>query len=434
MNPLLLGVAREDITPKVGGRLFGYNPNIYSTAIHDNLQLTAFAFSYEETKVLMINATICVICNPISDELRRELSAQTGIPFENILLSSTHTHSGPSLCKDPKWFGNFAQEYYDTKFHPAVLAAAARALSQMEPVQVAFASGKSDVGINRRELTLDNRVKLGQNFWGPYNPEMFMLSFKNLSGKVVANIITYSAHATAAGNNTEVTRDWPGIMTDAVETVSGGLTAFFNGTMGDTGPRLSNGRTTGLGDVRYVHELGSIAAGDAVRIYKTLSEYNDVRFAAASGFLTMPVQPRESYEDAVAGFEKANDPSSELPQYVKVYYEQLIQSYEDGYVDKEVQEIPMTVVRIGDVIFAPFPFEMFTEIGFRIDGAFQDKKVITLSYTNGQMLYLPTEDQICRGGHEVNAFLYNPLQRFVNNADYHAVKSAVSIIETLTTE
>ena len=224
------------------------------------------------------------------------------------------------------------------------------------------------------------------------------------------------------------------IRPDAVETISGGLTAFFNGTMGDTGPRLSNGRTSGLGDVTYVHELGCIAAGDAVRIYKTLKNYKDVSFAAASGFLTMPVQPRESYEDAVAGFEKANDPSSELPQYVKIYYEQLIQSYEDGYVDKDVQEIPMTVVRIGDVVFAPFPFEMFTEIGFRIDGAFPDRKVITLSYTNGQMLYLPTEDQICRGGHEVNAFLYNPLQRFVPNADFHAVKSAVSIIETLPKE
>ena len=434
MDTLYLGVAREDITPKVGGRLFGYNPNILSTDIHDPLHLTAFAFSYGETKVLMINATICVICNSVSDELRQELSAQTGIPFENILLSSTHTHSGPSLCKDPKWFGNFAQEFYDTKFHPAVLSAATKALAQMEPVQVAFASGKSDVGINRRELTLDNWIKLGQNPWGPYNPEMFMISFKNRAGNVVANIITYSAHATAAGNNTEVTRDWPGIMTEAIDTLRGGLTAFFNGTMGYTGPRLSNGRTSGLGDVKYVHELGIIAAADAVQIYKNIKDYTDVSFSAASGFLTIPVKPRESYEAAVAGCEKANDPAADLPQYVKGYYEQLKQSYEDGYVDQEVREIPMTVIRIGHVVFAPFPFEMFTEIGFRIDNAFQDKKGITLSYTNGQMLYLPTEDQICRGGHEVNAFLYNPLQRFVNNADFHAVKSTVNLIQTLPQE
>ena len=133
MDTLYLGVAREDITPNVGGRLFGYNPNIFSTDIHDPLHLTAFAFSYGETKVLMINATICVICNSVSDELRQELSTQTGIPFENILLSSTHTHSGPSLCKDPKWFGNFAQEFYDTKFHPAVLSAATKATISLLP-------------------------------------------------------------------------------------------------------------------------------------------------------------------------------------------------------------------------------------------------------------------------------------------------------------
>ena len=121
-----------------------------------------------------------------------------------------------------------------------------------------------------------------------------------------------------------------------------------------------------------------------------------------------------------------------LPQYVKGYYEQLKQSYEDGYADQEVREIPMTVIRIGHVVFAPFPFEMFTEIGFRIDNAFLDKKVITLSYTNGQMLYLPTEDQICRGCYEVMMHQYGNLQPYCPNADWALIRGSVENIRALT--
>lgn len=41
---LFLGVAREDITPAVGTRLYGYQPNFYSEKIADNLTVCSFAF------------------------------------------------------------------------------------------------------------------------------------------------------------------------------------------------------------------------------------------------------------------------------------------------------------------------------------------------------------------------------------------------------
>ena len=65
-----------------------------------------------------------------------------------------------------------------------------------------------------------------------------------------------------------ITREWSGVMTDAVEKDSGAITAFFNGPEGDVGPRLSNGRT--VGDLSHVHELGKMAAKDALKLYSKL--------------------------------------------------------------------------------------------------------------------------------------------------------------------
>jgi hypothetical protein len=113
-------------------------------------------------------------------------------------------------------------------------------------VRLGVAAQNSYIGVNRRELTLGNRIILGQNPWGPFNPEMTVLSFCDLEGKNIANIVHYGMHGTCAGINHEISRDWSGVMIDALEDASDGITAFFNGPEGDVGPRLTNGATTGI--------------------------------------------------------------------------------------------------------------------------------------------------------------------------------------------
>ncbi|MBQ1955735.1 MAG: hypothetical protein II350_08370, partial [Clostridia bacterium] len=190
MKKMYLGVAREDITPEVGGALFGYTLGIYSEKISDPLNLTSFAFSSGETKVIMINATICVICVAFCEEIKREVSARTGVPFENIIVSATHTHTGPSLADSADgWFSDV--EYYRNIFLPAAISASCKAVANMQPVRVGIATGQSFAGVNRRQLTLDNEVILGQNPWAPFNTEMTFLSFRNYDGDTVANIVSY---------------------------------------------------------------------------------------------------------------------------------------------------------------------------------------------------------------------------------------------------
>ena len=430
MGKLYVGVAREGVTPEIGGHMFGYNLNTFSTSVNDELNVTSLAFSYGETKFMMISATVCVICLAYCNEIREAISKELNIPFENILISAIHTHSGPSLADANDGFIT-EPEYYKNTFLPACVSASKKAMESIVPVKVGTGFGASYAGINRRQLMLDNKVQFGQNPWAPFNTEMVVISFKDLNDNVVANVISYSAHATAAGGNTEITRDWPGVMCDMLEEKSGGMTLFFNGTMGDSGPRLKSGGTGGTG-IHDVYEIGKIAGNDAINIYNNIKEYKDTSIAKSSKTLMFPLKPRLPYEE-VSEYVKSMEGKvlSHINSFIFSFYKKVKTSYENGYIEKEFKEIPQTVFRIGDVVFAPFPFEMFTEIAFRIDAEVKDLKVVTISYTNGQLLYLPTEDQLCRGGHEVNLFKYSNVQQYADNTDFYAVTETLKNIENL---
>lgn len=143
-------------------------------------------------------ADVAAIATPLCDKLRREMAETYGIPFENIIISSTHTHTGPPLFALEE-IGDFDVPYYENIFHPAVIRCSREALDNMEAVTMGFGIGKSDVAVNRRNLDLENVARLSQCPWGPYNPYMKILSFKNSDGDIKANLVSYGCHGTCAG-------------------------------------------------------------------------------------------------------------------------------------------------------------------------------------------------------------------------------------------
>lgn len=427
-NNLLLGVARGDITPEIGGNLFGYRPDLYSESVNDNLTATVFAFAQGEEKFVLITVCVCLIDTSVTDELRMLISEKHNVKTGNIIICATHTHSGPSTNNMPGW-GEVDMPYYESIMKPNILKAVDEAFLNTQPVIMGVGVGESKLGINRRQLNTDNSVGLGQCYWAPYNPQMTVLSFKNEAGKLVGNIIHYGCHGTCAGVNKEISRDWSGVMTDALEKESGAITAFFNGPEGDVGPRLSNGATTA--ELPYIYEVGGIGAEDAIRIFKTIKEYKGVSASSVSDTVKLPYDKRISYEAAVIGSEKYTQETINYGKQMSVYFTKVKQSYETDFTEKEFDEIPQSIIRIGDVAFVSFPYELFSEIGMRINSAVKDLNVLSLSNANGSKGYFPTEDQLCRGGYEITMFKYNDVQCLKDDADFHLMKGTLENIERL---
>ncbi len=417
---LLLGASRRNITPPIGTPLAGYAPDWFSNAVNDDLTATVFCFEQNGKRALLASITLLSLATSISDSIRASIEEKFGIPKASVILHAIHNHSGPNTNISYGW-GDANREYIDTILIPRLMEATEEALANMKSVTMAITQGESLVGVNRRERMEDNSIGLGQNPWGCFDPQMTVISFADEEGNPVGNLIHYGCHGTAAGKNREISRDWAGVMIDTLEAQSGAITAFLNGPEGDVGPRLTNGKTTGLQNIGFAMRLGAVAGQDAVRIYNQ-PKYRDVpKMTVASGQTMVPLAPRIPLEKAKEKYEEFRGHTINIRGRSERHYRMLIESYDNGYEEVEGYPQEQTILRLGDLAIVTTPYELFSELGLRVKKHSPVPYTLVLSNTNGSESYYASESEICRGGYEIDMFITKYLQPPVPNADWHFV-------------
>jgi len=185
-------------------------------------------------------------------------------------------------------------------------------------------------------------------------------------------------------------------MLDVLERETGTPSLFLQGASGDAGPRLSNGKTVGA--FHYIAEIGHVAGLDAVQAYRTIKARRRVGLQTVSGEMAFALQKRMPLEEALA--KMGADP---CPRE-KDYYHRVAESYRENLPEQTHFTLPQTLVAAGDVLFIPFPFEVFSEISLRLRACSPFAHTLCLGVANGSHGYLPTQDQICRGGYEIMIF------------------------------
>ena len=427
----LCGASKQDITPPIGTALFGYRPDVFSTSVHDPLDVTAVAFSDGVKTNILISATVCEIRNDISELLRDSAAEAAGLERKDIILAATHTHCAPNVAGMDGW-GEVDFGYIESILRPAVARAAKEAAENLCEAEMGVEDGESLVGINRRQLNRDDRISLGQNPWGAFDPVMTVMAIRRADDKKgIVNIVHYGCHGTACGCAHEITRDWSGMMLDRMEKLTGTISTYINGAEGDVGPRLTNGLT--VGDISYVEELGSQAASDAIRIYNKIKTYSVPGTTAYHGKVTLPYKPMPELDAVKKELSGYTEPEK-LINVQKLWYGHLkeVEEYlESGRTDMpEGYIIDQTIIRVGDIVFIPFPFEIFSEISIRLRQYSGIRHTLSLACSNGTNGYLPVQSELCRGGYEVDVFRCAGLFNMVDNADWYAVNDNLRIIES----
>lgn len=424
-----VGAAKEDITPPVGTLLYGYVPDSVSVSVHDGLELTAVAFSQGDEKALLISMSVGDLNTALSDGLRRIAAEAAGTEADRVIIAATHTHSAPNVSGVEGW-GDIDRDFVDGILIPAIRSASRRAAEDMRPAEIAVGTVKSDVGINRRQQLQSGAVVLGQNPWGCYDPTMTLMCFRDVeSKKGIVNAIHYGCHGTAAGNNREITRDWSGVMTDRLQRETGTLTTFINGAIGDVGPRLTNGLT--VGDISHVEELGGVAAADALKAYKSLGFYKAGSLKVVRGCSGIPRKPLLPYEEVRARIDGYKEPEKlvNLERLQYAHYKAALDEYGAGCPPYEKTfSFGQTVIVLGDIAIVPFPFEIFSEIAMRIRAYSPYTYTLPLSNANGYEAYLPTKDQLVRGGYEVGCFMYNGAHPLCDDADQAVIDASMKLL------
>ena len=422
------GAARADITPPVGTLLFGYNPHQESTSVHDPLDVTVLALSENGVTVLMVTATVGCFQTALANELRAAIGNAVGVSASRVILSATHTHSAPNTAGMEGW-GEIDRPYVDSILLPGMLDAAKRAVEAMVPAEFAVGETQSQVGINRREQCRDGSITLGQNPWGCYDPIMTCIAIRAQEDKHgILNLIHYGCHGTAAGCNREISRDWSGVMVDRMTDSTGILTAFWNGTEGDVGPRLTNGKT--VGDIKHVEQLGGAAAADAYRAWRACGSYSTGGLRVFEDVVSIPYKQLPELAEVQQILASYQNPEElyNLGRLVYSYWKSAEELLLSGGTVPPAFTFAQTLVAFGEIVFIPFPFEMFAEITLRLRAYSPYRYTLCLSNTNGCNVYLPTEDQIVRGGYEIGCFRYGSVYSMVDCADQHIIDENLRIL------
>jgi neutral ceramidase len=227
------GVATEDITPPVGVTLMGYDPRPSESVGHP-LRAEALACEGATGGWILISADVCAFASPLAKPLRADIAGRTGLQPESVMLSATHTHSGPHVT-DALWCERSEQEsaYFRT-LREKLVDVADRAWRARFPGALVYGqTAAPELGSNRRVRCADGTWR---NEWndpegrhtGYCDPAVDLAGVRREDGSLDALIVNFGCHPVCFGSqNRSISGDYVSYLKDALEAMGKARTVMF---------------------------------------------------------------------------------------------------------------------------------------------------------------------------------------------------------------
>src|SRR5437764_3582575 len=94
---LTAGAAAVDVTPPRGCPMAGYYSARGAEGTHDPLHAKALVFEKDGTRAALVALDLIGTTRGLVEESRRLIEKDTGIPGGHVMISATHSHTGPVL-------------------------------------------------------------------------------------------------------------------------------------------------------------------------------------------------------------------------------------------------------------------------------------------------------------------------------------------------
>lgn len=417
------GAAAVDITPlefplNMPG---GFSANM-ATQAHDPLFARALVLKSGTTSFAMVVVDNLGAAPDVLQEAKVAASEKTGIPVSRMLVSSTHTHTGPPLHgRDP---GSPAAAYRK-RFVEGVTQSIVQAHSALVPaVAGSAAHSLPDEVFNRRwflkpgQMPVNpfgrmDRVKMNpgnsptvlERPAGPTDPDITVLSVLDSKRRPVGLFANYSLHYVGGSPGAQISADYFGefarVMPSRLRAGSEFVAMMSNGASGD----INN---IPFGSVRPPREpfeqIRVVAQKAADTAWFAVQKIDRHRPDIALGmverevFLKFRRPSEEEVAEARAVLEiKDKDTVSKLPSLAQNYARSTVSAAERS---EESLVVKLQALRIGDLAVCGIPFEAFVEIGLELKRRSPFPKTMVVGLANGRHGYLPTPEQHQLGGYE----------------------------------
>jgi len=153
---LRAGAAAVRITPPLGLPLAGYYSPRGAQGVHDDLYAKALVLELEGSRTALVVCDFISLPRDIVEQARRRISESLGLPPERVMLSATHTHTGPALAgrtrrDDLVTRASEAARRYRAELPERIAESVRLAASRLEPARLWAAVGREEsLPFNRR--------------------------------------------------------------------------------------------------------------------------------------------------------------------------------------------------------------------------------------------------------------------------------------------
>jgi hypothetical protein len=290
-----------------------------------------------------------------------------GIPFENILIGATHTHSAPDAYGFPDEKGNTGadMDYLDWCVDQ-VADAVNEAVSKLEPVSIRTAVG-------------DAMGKIAYNYYAEklYDPRCGVIQAIALSGastgKPVATLVNYAVHPEILGPDRKlISPDLCGPLYDRIESKAGGMAIFMNSAQG--GMVTADTRREGgkeANDWEECIRIGNLLADEALRIIEYTPVQENPGLYCASKMVKFPIE-------------------SEAMRFV--FEHSPVAAKAGKTVDFSSVTTRLNLLNIGKAQVLTIPGEALPNIGFYLKRKMKTDQPFLFGLTNDAFGYILTKE------------------------------------------
>jgi neutral ceramidase len=397
---LQVGFGEANITPPTGLYMCGGLQPRTNVGMEDPLMVKALVATSGGKKVAVVGVDLIGLPRDIIDLALDRAAAATSIGRDAILISCSHTHSGPYTI-DGLYVFNVTDADYLATLPGAIASAIIKADAALEPATMYI--GRSAVYHylhHRRVLNKDGKAI---NTWmsemiddldrcpqlvgacGPIDPELWVVRFDRPAGGTLGFFVNFTLHVNTHFGVTW-SADYPGVIAAEMRRVFGqqvttvfapGACANINTTLGIDKWRTAAEFFAGeaVRATRHSRQVAEPIAVDAVRRDLAVPR-RDPKSQPAGAIERLDWGGGRAWEEV---FEPMLDHVAAMP---------------------EALPVPVAAVRIGPFAVASNPGELFVEHGLHIKQNSPFPHTVVTELTNDLIMYQPTRTAFQQQGYE----------------------------------
>lgn len=391
------GVARAVITPDQPMWMSGYAVRTKPSEgkLHD---LWAKALALEDARgrrAIVVTLDLCGIDRDFMTRVCETLAKKHQLDRSQIVLSVSHTHSGPVVAGNlaPMYFLDREQQQrvhdYTAKLRQQVIDIAGEAIANLKPAAISWGQGSATFAVNRRNNAEEEApaLRAAGKLRGPVDHEVPVLVVKTAEGTPLAILFGYACHATTL-NGYQWSGDYPGDAQIELEKRHPSATAMYVAGCGADQNPIPR-RQVELSAV-YGQQLA--AAVDEV-LRGPLVEIGG-ELATTYREIDLPFGELPSREQLQLDLE-AKD------KYIANRAKLLLEKIDGGQPLGKTYPYPVQTWRLGDAVqIVWLAGEVVVDYSLRLKADLPPGKSWIAGYANDVMAYIPSRRVLQEGGYE----------------------------------